>query len=1089
MENINGEKTFRVIEAQTDIAQKIEEGVYQVSGHPELGKFSSKTEALNAAEKIHPIVKQWERLTVKAAIDHALSEGATKVVFDDAKTAMMTEGHDRHAFSTHQEDFVSRKNAEIAAKDTQETTGVAQQVIPSTTQEGKWTFRAIPKPVQEPGMTLHYDRILPKLGEELTGSKGEKVEMGEHKMAFVDERAYDRAPSEAEVTGLRKDLIFRNPDGTPKTTSTGMAFDLSKVKGKDWSILQSDKVKAEKPGGIGGGIQRAVEGGHRSEEGAVNLQMVKDAIDAVFTKVGEGIHAIPELFKSDEFRSAVNRFSGVAAPKTTTRMPIVGNQLVMMAKADDISHAVSTDLANQVLGKYVKDEDFRRRLGFVGAEDRFRREGKSMIGTPQAQGITEQQYQQWLHAPDIRAALDRHRQLVQPGALARHQALGGKVAAGGAETDAFFNLIPVEATGQSKAMVGSSKGQLATLKKGSAFGRQFKGSADTYDFDYQHMMDRMVRGNWAEVEKQKLYNLVEGTGFGKIQKSGQARPAGVEDMEGIPIQRKQVVYSKQGKPAKNVVQNETMWVPKASAEEFRQAFQVNSPMKSWLSTFGRAVTEVQVSLGVDAAVHITNQSAALLTRIVKDPKPIKQVQGIVKDIGRALTKDPGFTHELAVLAEKYGIVRSGEADERSLLRKILQPGSGLVHTLDKVSRVALNRMYQDAVDRGVAPDERIWRRAAVHGAIGEYNKALLDHWQQTVKEMGISPFLVAGLNFNRLAIRQAIMSPGIKTTSAVEGAKLRARAAISTAVIAMMLPSIMNYFQKGSILPPGVKVGQGVVHKNKDGTYETIDFAKWLMQRRAFDITGVDALATGIEQGQSAKQIAGKMGGQILRGAVRPYAGPAISAALMATKGEDLLGYRKSKDKSAGEKLKAAGKELNPMTATVLGGSTSDIGGRVEQRLGKTIGVGRSQSPISMVKSMAIDFNEREGQPVEDRPASQYKELSNALRSGDASAVRSSVAELQKKGVANATIKKYYDELPYKNLTGRDAAAESRFVGQLTADQKKVYDQVAAQEFDAQRNFYNIVLQRPAPPRRMPKRQARPKRGVEFPGEGVQEEP
>ena len=89
------------------------------------------------------------------------------------------------------------------------------------------------KPSQEPGMRLHYDRTLPKIAEELTGSKGERVSFGEHKNAFTT-KGYTAAGemlSDNEPQGpfLRKDLIFRNPDGTPKTSSSARVYPLDKL--------------------------------------------------------------------------------------------------------------------------------------------------------------------------------------------------------------------------------------------------------------------------------------------------------------------------------------------------------------------------------------------------------------------------------------------------------------------------------------------------------------------------------------------------------------------------------------------------------------------------------------------------------------------------------------------------------------------------------------------------------------------------------------------------------------------------------------------------------------------------------------------
>ena len=48
----------------------------------------------NLAEADHPLLRDYNRLILKAAIEQARKEGATHIMVSDAETAMMTEGHD-----------------------------------------------------------------------------------------------------------------------------------------------------------------------------------------------------------------------------------------------------------------------------------------------------------------------------------------------------------------------------------------------------------------------------------------------------------------------------------------------------------------------------------------------------------------------------------------------------------------------------------------------------------------------------------------------------------------------------------------------------------------------------------------------------------------------------------------------------------------------------------------------------------------------------------------------------------------------------------------------------------------------------------
>jgi hypothetical protein len=163
------------------------------------GELTSKMEAgrqsINSAnERNHPLLKDYNRLILKAAIEQARKEGATHVMISDAETAMMTEGHDAHL------------------------TGAERTAL----QQGG-------KLPQEPGMRLNYDTILPKIAEDLTGTEGTRVSLGEHKNAVEKWPAEGLAgvdPDE-DVSRPRPNLIFRNPDGTPKTDVSGLLYDIS----------------------------------------------------------------------------------------------------------------------------------------------------------------------------------------------------------------------------------------------------------------------------------------------------------------------------------------------------------------------------------------------------------------------------------------------------------------------------------------------------------------------------------------------------------------------------------------------------------------------------------------------------------------------------------------------------------------------------------------------------------------------------------------------------------------------------------------------------------------------------------------------
>lgn len=200
----DGKKVFHVVEVQSDWAQAVR--AHEQTFNPEQYETGSRAreianQSIAAKQKQlqDPLLAHHENLVLKALISHAREQGADAIAVSDAETAMMSEGHDR---------LTSVDNLGV----------------------GGWNKT---EPEQAKGMRLHYDQTLPRALEKLTGKKGERVDFGEHEKAFEQGFVRPRAESqEANDRGLykRPDLIFRNPDGTPKTSVTARLYPLDAIK-------------------------------------------------------------------------------------------------------------------------------------------------------------------------------------------------------------------------------------------------------------------------------------------------------------------------------------------------------------------------------------------------------------------------------------------------------------------------------------------------------------------------------------------------------------------------------------------------------------------------------------------------------------------------------------------------------------------------------------------------------------------------------------------------------------------------------------------------------------------------------------------
>lgn len=241
---------------------------------------------VEAAEKIwnrvtekisnDPLLAYNESLVLKQAIKHAIDNGADYIAISDPETAMLTEGHDAVAgmlkkvkpkevleyFNSNKE-FVKQHygddwkdgvyihgiptgNLSIIRIDKPDSNLFSVEYARAIASEypngeGLSYEGETPYIKQEKGMRLHYGETLPNIASKLTGEKGERVSFGEHRNAFettTGGRPLIRVEDGANISKQRQNLIFKNPDGTPKTDASALMFPLDKI---------SPRVKSGEP--------------------------------------------------------------------------------------------------------------------------------------------------------------------------------------------------------------------------------------------------------------------------------------------------------------------------------------------------------------------------------------------------------------------------------------------------------------------------------------------------------------------------------------------------------------------------------------------------------------------------------------------------------------------------------------------------------------------------------------------------------------------------------------------------------------------------------------------------------------------------
>jgi hypothetical protein len=162
----------------------------------------------------------------------------------DGPTAMMTEGHDT-AVHLNDGDYevpavkelADHLTGKVRVKDNgysfelhvEDKNGEFRKLATDSHlfSVAKNALQSEMRPTQEAGMRLNYDKVMPKMLEELTGSKGENVSFGEHKNVYANPEVTN--PAALGYKTKRDNLIFKNPDGTPKTDASARMYPLKDI--------------------------------------------------------------------------------------------------------------------------------------------------------------------------------------------------------------------------------------------------------------------------------------------------------------------------------------------------------------------------------------------------------------------------------------------------------------------------------------------------------------------------------------------------------------------------------------------------------------------------------------------------------------------------------------------------------------------------------------------------------------------------------------------------------------------------------------------------------------------------------------------
>jgi hypothetical protein len=323
---------------------------------------------------------------------------------------------------------------------------------------------------------------------------------------------------------------------------------------------------------------------------------------------------------------------------------------------------------------------------------------------------------------------------------------------------------------------------------------------------------------------------------------------------------------------------------------------LNTDGKLQTNALFRALTQVQLLQLADATAHIKNIHSVVVNSLGSSSAgkdllrrvPIlssAQALAEITTVARAIAADtPEIRAEIASMA-KRGMVRP-EYPATGINR--ITHMQQIIHQVDTASRVIMNRRFNNLVERGLATNTIENRRNFVQ-QIGEYNRRLMTRSEVTLRDFGISPFVVAGKTFNRFSRRLIAGSPGFESPSGK--AVLAARTAqISGLLFAATLPALVNIFTTGSMGGrQGTPIGAidfGEENDTEDGKRRVLDVFQLVGIRRGLRGTGLDALIEGAREGKTTNQILGDALEGIKSTALHPYVGPGLGGAYQVITGK-----------------------------------------------------------------------------------------------------------------------------------------------------------------------------------------------------------
>lgn len=595
---------------------------------------------------------------------------------------------------------------------------------------------------------------------------------------------------------------------------------------------------------------------------------------------------------------------GAMAGKTFPRTTLVSRQLGELGarwissriaarpKSEIFSAEVLGDsgLDKNDIGAALTEDNLRSiKSAFESAGETEKAAGvQSIIGKKGSPFKTEKEYQDYLSNPKFREVVERHKDMWEHVVEPQYRTAQGidpdvELPSRGLQTGARINLRAVVEgeSPQNTVRTVSAGNLLGTLRKKSPFGIQAFGSADAYHTDYYNLMENTF-GKQDEIANKRAFEdkMVE-TGNAVIAKPGQRIIIDGKIAKAFPLKR-------------SGFQNQMLYVNPKIESEYRIGSNVDfKPPQALLAKIAPIINKTAIASGTEATTHVMNLGSALFAlpstagKLLNDGLlsatgradiPVKLVKIVMKSLNDNRAQIAGLS-EIGAMKEYH---------EPSRIFGLRQ-GSQLIQWMDKNVRLVLDDAYQSLAKEGLVENTETARREFVN-QVGQYNMRAQPWLMGKARQIGISPFVTAGKNFNTLAIRESTFNPGVKASSTPAALALKANMLskwIGTAALIMTANYLLTKDKGGGVGGrPGTPLGCiDTGTKDKNGRNVLINVLNITGQGRALRVTGLKGFIDSKRMGLDTSTAIDSGSRDMVNAAISPWAGPVARFAVGAMSG------------------------------------------------------------------------------------------------------------------------------------------------------------------------------------------------------------